>query len=1092
MDFQILGPLRVTSDGRRAIALGGQKPAAVLAMLLLHPNELIPSDRLIEDLWDGQPPATAAKTLQVHVSRLRRALAEGQNGDHPVEIVTTAGGYMLDVDPQQIDAFRFQTLVSEGQGALAEAAYARASARLRAALALWRGEALADFAYSSFAQDTIARLDGLRTVASESAVEAELALGRHAELIPELKSLVKRHPLSERLRAQLMLALYRSGRQAEALGVYRAARRVLVEQLGIEPSSELRELERAILAQDAGIAAPSAQARPSHRRAESSSRGALVGYERELGALEDLLERALAGEGALALIAGEPGVGKTRLADELAAVAGARGAEVVWGRAAVGTGAPAYWAWIQVLRALLSERDALAVRAELGAGAAELAELLPELRDVVPDLAPVERLDAEDVRFLLFDATARFLARAASERPIVIVLDDLHSADQSTRSLFEFVAPAVLDARILIVATYRDTEVAGDASLAATLTAITRATDCLQLVLTGLGVDDTTHLVEMNARIAPLPMLAAAIHDASAGNPLFVSELIRLLAAEDRLHELERETQLALPRGVDQVIARRLEHLSEASRQTLSLAAVIGREFDVVSLAGVASAEAGELLGHIDEAVAARIVEPLPAGERAFRFSHDLIRQALHSRLAPAERCRLHEAVGLALEQRHGAHPQQALDQLAYHFSEALPLGDPAKALDYLIRAGEAAADISAIPEAAAHYARAVDVAKTSDAGAEHLCELNVRLGEQLVLLGDLHGAKAPIQEAAGLAPSVPDRVRDARLAAASAHLALLDTSTFDEERIFDAIELFEEIGDHASAARAWWAIANVRCGQSERLQGAESCERMLECARRSGSIALTNEGRRHLAVLLSMGTVPASQALARIHALMEEMTDAGVRARMLMYIAWLKAKLGHFDEARALLADATALAPPASRAHVEAYAVTYGARIELLAGNLHRAEELGRVQAADLRSQGLVRFLSSELLTLVDALIGLGRLEEASAELEQAVSVTAPDDIDALLRQARSRARLALARGDSAAAETWARDAVRHAEGANAPDEYPDCLLVLARTLLAAGRESEARAAAAKALRASVENEHAVLAQRARDMLGAAAPVAV
>src|SRR3954451_6687609 len=329
MNFEILGPLRVTDDNERELAVGGSKRAALLAVLILRPNEVVSTDRLIDDLWDGRPPATAAKTLQVHMSRLRHALAAGRNGDGGDAIVTRGTGYVLEVDPTHIDAERFKQLVTQGCSALVEGAHARASNRLRAALALWRGDPLADFTYSSFAQDAIARLDGLRTVALESAVEAELALGRHAELIPELKALVKRHPLSEHLRGQLMLALYRAGRQAEALGVYRAGRRVLVDQLGIEPGNELRELERAILAQDPALTAPAPQAPRRRPQAENSSRGTLVGYERELGALEDVLEQALAGEGQLALLAGEPGVGKSRLADELAAVAQTRGAQVV-------------------------------------------------------------------------------------------------------------------------------------------------------------------------------------------------------------------------------------------------------------------------------------------------------------------------------------------------------------------------------------------------------------------------------------------------------------------------------------------------------------------------------------------------------------------------------------------------------------------------------------------------------------------------------------------------------------------------------------------------------------------------------------------
>jgi tetratricopeptide (TPR) repeat protein len=813
----------------------------------------------------------------------------------------------------------------------------------------------------------------------------------------------------------------------------------------------------------------------------------MVGYEHELASLEEVLEQALAGRGGLTLIAGEPGVGKTRLADELGAVANARGAQVVWGRCATGTGAPAYWAWIQALRSLVSDRDALMLRAELGAGAAELVQLLPELRDVVPDLDPVEYGDTDDVRFRLFDAAAGFLVRAAATQPLLIVLDDLHSADQSTRSLLEFLAPVVLDARVLIVATYRDTEAIADTALGATLTALARTTDCLQLVLSGLAPDDTAHFVELSARVAPMPLLASAIHEVTSGNPLFVSELIRLLATENRLHELERDELLSLPRGVDQVIARRLEHLSPASREMLSLAAVIGRDFDSALLARVADAPNDELLGQMEGAVAARIVEPSPTRDRTMRFSHDLIRQALHAALPAAERCRVHAAVGRELERLHGTSTHQVVDQLAYHFSEALPAGDPAKAVEYLTLAGATASELGAGPEAVTYYSRAAEIAKLNDAGAELMCELSVRLAEELVLSGDVSKARAPIEEAQGLSAVVPDRVRDARLSAAQAHLAHFDPSRFDERRILDAIELFEEIGDHASAARAWWAIANVNCGMSDRSSGAESCEHMLECAKRSGSAALTNEARRHLAAVLVTGAVPVSEAVARTRALLEETNDAYVRARMLILLGALEAKQGRFDEGRALIAEARSVAPPHQRVDIEFWVLVYGGRLELLAGNMHRAEELVRAECADLWSQGRLLWLSSELLSLVDPLIALGRLQEASVELERAVSITVAGDVDALLRQERSRARLALARGDIDAAESCARLAIAHAAGADAPDEHADCLLVLARVLHAADRRADAHDVAAQALRLSEQQEHLVFAQQARELLGAA-----
>jgi YVTN family beta-propeller protein len=249
VDFRILGPLEVSDHGHE-LAIAGSKQRAVLAILLLHANEVVSSDRLIEQLWGERPPPTAAKSLQVHVSRLRRSLDYGAPKGSDSLIVTRGGGYLVRIEPNELDLERFRTLMKEGTRALADGVPERATQLLGEALELWRGAPLADFAYESFAQPEIAQLEELRLTAVEVRIEAELALGRHAQTIAELESLVDRHPFRERLWAQLMLALYRSGRQAEALHAYQKARRALVDELGIEPGEELRGLERAILDQD--------------------------------------------------------------------------------------------------------------------------------------------------------------------------------------------------------------------------------------------------------------------------------------------------------------------------------------------------------------------------------------------------------------------------------------------------------------------------------------------------------------------------------------------------------------------------------------------------------------------------------------------------------------------------------------------------------------------------------------------------------------------------------------------------------------------------------------------------------------------------
>jgi YVTN family beta-propeller protein len=258
MHFRILGPLEV-EDGPQSLRLAGHQQRALLALLLLRANEVVPVDDIVEDLWGAEPPASATKSVHALISKLRRRL-EGEAAGEPNRdtgengvLLTRPHGYLLTVADGELDLHRFQSLMEEGHGALTAGDAAEAAHRFREALALWRGPPLAEFAYDSFAQVEIARLEELRLSGVEERIEADLALGRHRELIPELEALLAKNPLRERLRGQLMLALYRSGRQAQALDAYRRARRTLVDELGIEPSPALQRLEQAILQQDEAL-----------------------------------------------------------------------------------------------------------------------------------------------------------------------------------------------------------------------------------------------------------------------------------------------------------------------------------------------------------------------------------------------------------------------------------------------------------------------------------------------------------------------------------------------------------------------------------------------------------------------------------------------------------------------------------------------------------------------------------------------------------------------------------------------------------------------------------------------------------------------
>jgi len=380
LDFRILGPLEVWRDGQ-ALELGGPKQRALLAVLLLEANRVVSSDRLNEALWPEDPPSRPLKALQIHVTHLRKVLSKER-------VLTKAPGYLVRVERGELDLERFRDLQEQG--------------KLREAMALWRGPPLADFQYERFAQPEIARLEELRLACIEDRIHEDLAAGRHVELVGELEALAAKQPLRQRLHGQLMLALYRSGRHAEALEAYRRARATLVEDLGIEPSRELRELQQAVLRQDPTL--DLAAGPPSFERMPAdSTRGTFVGRARELEQLLKGLDDALAGRGRVFLLVGEPGIGKSRLADELTVRARSRGAVVLVGRCWEAGGAPAYWPWVQSLRAYVQALEPPALRAHLGTAASELAQLLPELRELFPDLADPPSLESESARFRLFE-----------------------------------------------------------------------------------------------------------------------------------------------------------------------------------------------------------------------------------------------------------------------------------------------------------------------------------------------------------------------------------------------------------------------------------------------------------------------------------------------------------------------------------------------------------------------------------------------------------------------------------------------------------------------------------------------------------------
>src|SRR5215469_10770342 len=387
--FAVLGAFRVERDGR-GVDLGPRLQRTLLAILVVEAGHVVPVDRLLDLLWRDEPPAAAIASVQAYVSQLRRVLEPDRAPRAPARVLVTQDpGYVLRVADGQMDALRFQAMARQAHNDLAAGQPVAAAARLEDALALWHGDPLAEFAGEPWAVPVVARLTEAHDLAAEDRIDAWLALGRHAEAAAELEAMVEARPLRERRWGQLIIAAYRCGRQADALRAYQRCRTVLAGELGLEPGPELRRLEAAVLAQDSSlgwqpdpaavaVAAPAppvpAGARPAGVPPAAGERPApsLVGRDAELAHLRDTFRRAASGHGGAVVLVGEPGAGKTTLAEAAAHIAGGAGFTCAWGRCLDAASTPAFWPWSQVLRALPDGPLAEAARQRLDGAAGEL------------------------------------------------------------------------------------------------------------------------------------------------------------------------------------------------------------------------------------------------------------------------------------------------------------------------------------------------------------------------------------------------------------------------------------------------------------------------------------------------------------------------------------------------------------------------------------------------------------------------------------------------------------------------------------------------------------------------------------------------
>jgi DNA-binding SARP family transcriptional activator len=910
VDFRILGRLEVLDDGR-ALELGGGKQRAVLAVLLLRANRVVSRDDLIDAIWGERAPETATKALQVYVSQLRKALGRDR-------ILTRAPGYELRVDAGELDLDRFQALDSEG--------------RLDEALRLWRDSPLAEFAYEPFAQSDIARLEELRLACLERRIEEDLANGRHAAIIGELERLVSLHPFREHLRAELMLALYRSGRQAEALDAYQDARRALTEELGIVPSQGLRELEQAILRQDTALELDLAV------DAETGA-GAFVGREEELEALRTGIDEASRGHGRLVLLVGEPGIGKSRLAEEALRIAHQRRARVLVGRCWEAGGAPAYWPWVQALRSYLHDCDRDLLRTQLAAGAGDVAHLLPELREMFPDLPDPAAPESEGARIRLFDAVLAFLKNIARERPLVLFFDDLHAADEPSLLLLRFLARDVAGARLFLLAAYRDVDPKVRDPLRTTLSELLREPVTRRISLDGLAPHDVAEYITVAASLEPEAHAVADIHAETAGNPLFVGEIVRLLVAQARLGA--GMGALEIPAGIREVIGSRVARLPEPSRKLLTLASVLGREFEIDALRHLSGYSDEALYDALDEAMSERIIGDVPGDTARLRFAHVLIRDTLYDELTPARRMQQHREAGAVLERIHASHLEPHLAEIALHLVAAGP-ESTGRAVEFARLAADLAATSLAFEEAVRLYELAL-MLSVDDVSR---CDLLLALGDALARAGDTPASKRRFAEAAQLAEKRGLAEQLARAALGYGGRIVWEVSRDDDrlipllERALEALPMQDGPLRVRLLARLAGPLRDARFPAERRHAIADEALAMARRLEDPSTLAYALAGY----LPAHMSPAGTHRAIALATELINLAIDTGELERAVegyLCRACPFLELGEVDQAREDIMELARLAEELRQPSQRLYAANLRAHLALFEGNFQEAEQL-------------------------------------------------------------------------------------------------------------------------------------------------------
>jgi DNA-binding SARP family transcriptional activator len=941
--LHLLGPFEATVGPRR-VPLGGQRQRAVLARIALGGGSVVTVERLIDDLWNGEPPASALNTLQSYVSNLRRAFALD------VPLVERIGpGYRIAVDPSRIDLHRFVAAVAEA-GAPGLDAPQRVAV-LDGALALWRGPALADFADEEWARTDVVRLDELRLNAMEARFDALIQDGRHAVVVGELEQAVQDHPLRERFCGQLMLALYRSGRQADALRAYERTRTYLGEEVGLDPGPELQRLAGAVLEHDAwldeaptavegsgpsgspAVDLPDLPVGPCLALDDHRANRPFVGRTDDLAWLRKQWDAVAAGgRPSAVVVAGEAGVGKTRVVQCFAREVEDAGGRVLWGRCTTDPDVvyqPLVSALVGAFAAVGAERLGAAVAARPG-----LAPLLPNVRRGTGPAPSVDRLE-------VYEAAAELFCELSGEAPVLLVVDDAQWADAASLRLLEHLLGHHSTSRLLVVVTVRRPAGHPTTELDRLVASMRREDRLRAMQLDGITPADVSLLLDEMGRLAD-DDAARAVHDRTGGNPFFIEQL----AASDASGVVPGG-DADLPETVRELLEARVAELGGDARSVLVAAAVLGARVELDVLAAVVGRDPGDLLDVTDRATEAGVlVEDDAIGWIA--FPHALVRQAILTGATRNRRAQLHRRAAEVLEARP-VRPA-TLGAVAHHLLSAETLVPVARRARAALAAAAASLDATA-PEVTLEWVdrvcALVDGWESEDAEARPIAgEAHLLAAAAHRHLGDRPASSAAARRAVETARAVGDPVLLARAAEASA-LAVagigFDIGDLDAELLALVDEAIEAVGPAPSAWRAtllaWSAAARTGVDDPRRV---EHSAEALEISESLGDPAVS--ARAGLARRLALGgPYDLGERLALSAGALEAAVAAGdveieVVTLVLDVVDLLEA--GEVAASHAARERLRARLAPLRRPSADAYLHFLDGNAALLAGDLAAADE--------------------------------------------------------------------------------------------------------------------------------------------------------